>query len=150
MRLLQKRLALIAIVGVREVDGAGTEIPDRRPQARVVGQVHQPRILDLDAEIDVWKEHPQPGAKLVGVECIAVRVAGRRAGRRTEVVDELGARAVLGAQRDVVPPVGGRRHDVGDDDGPDDRDEQSLTRRPQETVAAAKLFPGALLRSERE
>jgi len=35
-----------AIVGVREVDGAGTEIPDRRPQARVVGQVQQPSVLD--------------------------------------------------------------------------------------------------------
>ena len=62
MRLLEERLPLVAIVGVREVVGSGAEIAEGRRQAGIVREMEDPGVLHLDDEISVRKERAQAGA----------------------------------------------------------------------------------------
>ncbi len=121
-RLLQEGLALVAIVGVREVRRPRPEVAEWRVQARIVRQVRKARVLHLEDEIGVRKERAQTGAQLTPEERIVMRARGRRAVRRTEEVDDLPTRPFARREGDVLPPIGARQRDIAREDQNDEEE----------------------------
>src|SRR5438046_3746328 len=88
---LQERLALRALLRVREVGRAGPEVADGRRQARVVGQVSQPGVLRDECQLGVRQRDRQTGAELARDEAVAVRTRIGGARSRTEPINDLAA-----------------------------------------------------------
>src|SRR6185503_16455657 len=102
MRELEERLALVRIARMGEVRRARAEVPDRRRQARVVGQADEARVLHLEDELHPRQRDADAGAELAREEAVALRAGRRGSRRRAEPVGELAAEPLAERRRDVL------------------------------------------------